>query len=194
MTETTTTLATSGSAWTDLAATAGMVMSVALNGGAADAGVALRLLLANGSSAMILPGNLLPALAPHRPAVGGLSLAAGDKLQAMSDQSATWTVTHSTTAGYSSAVASSTAGAWADLKTGPGTVRLVLASAYLPAEANLRILRNDGTTEAPLMSNDDIADYAGARRWTDRIALAAGEKLQVMSDVPMDWIATGVSA
>ncbi|MNM35030.1 hypothetical protein D3C81_456960 [compost metagenome] len=183
---------TSNGAWTDLVSGVATISSVLVNALSADAYVALRLRKADGTTSRIVPGNVLPTNSPHRPAVGGLSLGAGDKLQCLSDAPVDWLATATPGLAYASKLAASQGDSWVDLVTGPATVRalLVTKGGMDDAALGVQLRKNNGQTAA-IIVREDLKE-AGSKRLVAPIVLGAGDKLQVKSDYRVEWIATGV--
>ncbi|KRV76370.1 hypothetical protein [Pseudomonas citronellolis] len=183
---------TSDGTWKDLVVGVATISSVLANALSSDAFIGLRLRKADGSTSRLIPGNLLPLNTPHRPALGGLSLGAGDKLQVLSDAPVDWIATGAPGLAYASSVLATSGGAWATLVTGPATVRAVLASHAGPADGALgmRLLKSSGQSAA-IIVREAMGEAAG-KRLVAPIVLGAGDKLQVMSDERIEWIATGV--
>ncbi|MNO46258.1 hypothetical protein D3C76_365420 [compost metagenome] len=184
---------TTGDTWTDLATGVATISSVLINALAADARVALRLVLKGGATSSILPGNLLGANLPHRPALGALSLGVGDKLQCLSSAPVDWIASGTPDLAYTSAVAVSKDSAWSDLVTGPAEVRTLLAAASGIGDTSIAIrLRKQSGAIASIVTTETIAG-PGAKRLASTVALGTGDKIQVFSDRYVEWIATGVS-
>ncbi|MFJ3259640.1 hypothetical protein ACIPK7_05255 [Pseudomonas sp. NPDC086581] len=183
----------SGDTWVDLAAGTATLSSVLINALGTDARVALRLVLKSGATSYLLPGNLLQAGQAHRPAVGGLALGVGDKLQCLSDARVDWIASGTADLPYSSAVAVSKGSAWSDLLAGPGAVREVFAAFTGIGTATLSLrLQKAGGAVAALVEGETLTE-ASAKRLVSTLALETGDKLQVWSDRHVEWIATGNS-
>ncbi|MFJ3259650.1 hypothetical protein ACIPK7_05305 [Pseudomonas sp. NPDC086581] len=184
---------TKNDAWADLAVGVATISSILINAIGADARVALRLVLKGGGTSYILPGNLLGANQPHRPALGGLSLSAGDKLQCTSSAPVDWIASGTPDLAYASAVGVSKDSAWSDLITGPAEVRTLIATAAGLGDTRLsiRLQKKSGAT-ASIVTTETITGPS-AKRLTSTVALGDGDKIQVFSDRYLEWIATGVS-
>ncbi|MGE9760921.1 hypothetical protein [Pseudomonas sp. PDM20] len=184
---------TTGDTWTDLAVGTATISSILINALGTDARVVLRLVLKGGATSYILPGNLLGANQPHRPAPGGLSLSAGDKLQCMSSAPVEWIASYTPDLAYTSAAGVSRDSNWSDLISGPAEVRTLLASVSGLGEAQLSIrLRKQSGATASIVTRETISGPS-AKRLTSTVALCAGDKIQVFSDRYLEWVATGVS-
>lgn len=184
---------TTGDTWTDLAVGTATISSVLINTLAADARVALRLVLKSGTTAAILPGNLLGANQPHRPALGALSLGTGDKLQCMSSAPVDWIASGTPDLAYTSALGISKDSAWSDLLSGPAEVRMLLAVASGIGDTGIAIrLKKQSGAMAAIVTTETVTG-PGAKRLASTVALGTGDKIQVFSDRYVEWIATGVS-
>ena len=183
---------TSGGAWVTVVSGECTVASLVANSTASATLVGLRLRLANGNTAPILPMNTLPLSVPSRVAIAGLSLGPGDRLEAMSTDAVDWVATAITGTAYRSFVATSPAtNAWTTLATGPGTVRGVFAASAGGSNVGIRLHKT--AQDAYLALNEELTPGASKRIMAPTV-LAAGETLQVQGTGITYWSATGVSA
>lgn len=181
---------TTGGAWTTLAAGACTVASLLANARTSTTLVALRLTLANGSSSYILPTNSLTFGKSSRVVVGGISLQANDKLEALSNDSVEWITSFIPNSPYKSLVATSPAtNAWTALATGPCLVRGIFACVPGGGEVSCRIKKT--AQEASIITDERIGQ-SESKRIMMPIQLLAGDILQVKGTGAAYWIATGV--
>ncbi|MNC31331.1 hypothetical protein D3C75_796480 [compost metagenome] len=182
--------ATTGGSWVDIVAGECTISSLVMNATVQDTIVALRILKGGTTPSAIIPSNNLEFNSPHRPAVGGISLKATDKLQCLSEFAVDWITTVVTGAAYDSAVVTSPAGnAWTTLTSGPATVRAIFAS--MASGGTLGIRLHKTASDAAIVLSENVS-VAGAKRLLTPIVLAAGDSLQVQSSNSAQWIATGI--
>lgn len=185
------TAATTGGVWTTVVTGEGTAVSLVANATSKDTLVALRLKLANGSASYILPMNSLPFNIPNRMAIAGISLQAGDKLEAMSTDPAIWIASLMTGTAYKSVVATSpSTNDWTQLIAGPCTVRGIFSSVSGAAILGVKVKK--ATQEAVVVAGERLA-AGGSKRLMIPLVLAAGESIQVQSTGTAFWIATGVT-
>lgn len=184
------TATTKDGAWTTLVTGEATVASLIINATVETTLVSLRVTLAGGTSSYILPLNTLPFNSPNRLALGGISLKAGDKLEALSNSPVDWVTTTITGIAYISRVASSAeTNNWVTLTTGPCTVRGVFVSC--PSGGAVGIKLKKASTEASIVLSEELK-AGGSKRLMIPIVLAAGDNLQVQGSGTAYWIATGV--
>lgn len=191
MAKLTTTTVTKDGAWATLAAGECTVAALVATSQTSNTLITLRLTLANGAGALILPINTLEAKKAGRINIAGLSLATGDKLEGLSSDSVTWLLTSVPAPAYKSAVATSTSAAWVDLVKGPCVVRALYTCSVQATLANARV--NNATQAAPIVTDEEVA-VGMSKRLMMPIQLKAGDTLQVSGAGPLNWIATGVQA
>ena len=184
------TTTTTGGAWTTLVSGECTVASLIVNATTETTLLSLRVTLANGTFSYILPVNTLPYNSPNRLAIGGISLKAGDKLEALSVSPADWVTTVVTGISYTSGVVTSVAGdVWTTLVTGPRTVRGIFVSCAAVGTVGIRIKK--ASTEASIVLSEELKS-GGSKRLMIPLVLGAGETLQVRGSTPASWIATGI--
>lgn len=190
MAKATNTVTTANGAWTTLATGEATVASLIANATVSTTLISLRVTLAGGTSSYILPLNTLQFNTPNRMAIGGISLKAGDKLEALSNSSVDWVTTTITGIAYKSNIATSPAtGAWTNLITGPALVRGLFVST--PSAGNVGIRLKKATTEASIVLSEELK-AGGSKRLMLPINLLANESIQVQGSGQAYWIATGV--
>jgi len=181
---------TSGGNWVDIVVGECTIASLVMNATSQSTLVALRILKGGTTPSLILPGNTLSFNSPHRPAVGGISLKATDKLQCLSEFAVDWVTTVVTGPAYSSAVVTSPVGsAWTTLLAGPASVRAIFAS--MPSGGTVGIRLHKTASDASIVLAETV-DIAGAKRLLAPIVLASGDSLQVQSTNTAQWIAAGI--
>lgn len=184
------TATTTGAVWTTLVTGECTIASLVANATLATTLVSLRVTLAGGTSSYILPINTLQFNSPNRLAVGGISLKAGDKLEALSNYNVDWLTTVITGISYTSRIVTSTvAGAWTTIVSGPCTVRGLFVS--MPSAGTVGVKLKKAKTEASIVLSEDLK-AGGSKRLMLPIVLATGESLQVQGSKQAYWIATGV--
>lgn len=181
---------TTGGAWTTLITGEATVASLVCNATVATTLVSLRITLANGTSSYILPLNTLQFNSPNRLAIGGVSLKAGDKLEALSNSNVDWVATAITGVAYKSNIVTSPGTqAWTTLIAGPCTVRGMFVST--PSAGTVGIRLHKATTDASIVLSEELK-AGGSKRLMLPIVLATGDSLQVQGSGQAYWIATGV--
>lgn len=176
--------------WTTLVTGECTVASLVCNATVATTLISLRLTLAGGTSSYILPLNTLQFNSPNRLAIGGVSLKAGDKLEALSNSNVDWVTTAITGFAYRSNIASSPATqAWTNLVAGPCTVRGVFVST--PSAGTVGIRLHKATADASIVLSEELK-AGGSKRLMIPIVLGSGDSLQVQGSGQAYWIATGV--
>lgn len=182
---------TTGGAWTTLVSGECTVAALVANATLATTLVALRVTLSGGTSSYILPLNTLPFNTPARLAVGGISLKAGDKLEAMSSTAVDWMTTAIVGTAYRTAIVSSPAtSAWTTLITGPATVRALFLSAPSGGTFGVKLLKSVSSEVSLVLSEELLTGES--KRLMVPIVLAATESIQVKGTSTAYWIATGV--
>lgn len=178
--------------WTTLVTGECTIASLIITATQATTLVTLRLTLASGGgSSYILPSNTLPFNNPNRLAIGGLSLKAGDKLEAMSTAPVDWITTAITGVAYKSYVVTSPdTRAWTTLVTGPATIRGVFVSTGGSGSVGIRLHKT--ALDASIVLSEKLSS-GGSKRLMMPIVLAAGDSLQVSGNTRAFWIATGAS-
>lgn len=190
MAKATNTVTTKDGAWTTLVTGECTVASLIANATASTTLVSLRVTLAGGTSSYILPLNTLQFNTPNRMAIGGISLKAGDKLEAMSNSNVDWVTTTVTGIAYrSNIVTSPSTSAWTNLVTGPCLVRGLFVST--PSAGTVGIRLKKATTEASIVLSEELK-AGGSKRLMIPINLLANESIQVQGSGSAYWIATGV--
>lgn len=190
MAKATSTTTTINGVWTALVTGECTVASLIANATVSTTLVSLRVTLAGGTSSYILPLNTLQFNSPNRMAIGGISLKAGDKLEAMSSSSVDWVTTTVTGIAYKSNVVTSPAtNAWTTLVTGPALVRGLFVST--PSDGTVGIRLHKSTTDASIVLSEELK-AGGSKRLMLPINLLANESIQVQGSVSAYWIATGV--
>lgn len=183
---------TTNGAWTTLATGECTIAALVANATTETTLISLRVTLSGGTFSYILPINSLPVNSPNRMAVGGISLKAGDKLEALSVSSVDWVTTVVTGVAYTSGVVTSPLGdVWTTLVTGPKTVRGLFVST--PAAGTVGVKIKKATTEASIVLSESLKS-GGSKRLMIPLVLATGETLQVRGSGLAYWIATGVEA
>lgn len=183
---------TTSGVWTTLATGECTIASLITTATLVTTLVTLRVKLANGRVSYILPSNTLQYNNPNRLAVGGLSLQAGDKLEAMSSDPVDWVTTAITGMSYkSSIVTSPDTKEWTTLVSGAATVRGVFVSTGGAGNVGIRL--HKATVDASIVLSEKL-DSGGSKRLMMPIVLATGDSLQVSGNTRAFWIATGVSA
>lgn len=181
---------TSGGNWVDIVTGECTIASLVMTATSQTSLVALRILKGGTTPSLIIPGNTLAPNSPHRPAVGGISLKATDKLQCLSEYAVDWITTVVTGSAYSSAVVTSPFGsAWTTLLAGPASVRAIFVSAPSGGTVGIRLHKTASDTSIVLAESLDLA---GAKRLLAPIILASGDSLQVQSTLSTQWIVSGV--
>ncbi|MNC11026.1 hypothetical protein D3C75_587090 [compost metagenome] len=190
MAKQTTTINTAGGAWTQLVAGECTVAALVANATVSTALISLRVTLSGGTSSYILPMNSLPFNTPNRIAVGGISLKAGDKLEALSSANVNWMVTVVTGAAYKSNIVTAPAtDTWTTLVSGPATVRALFTSS--PGVGTVSARLNKPSGETIIVLGEEMAT-GGSKRLMVPIVVATGETIQVKGTSTAYWIATGV--
>lgn len=190
MAKATSTITTNGGVWTTLATGESTVASLIANATVATTLVALRVTLSGGTSSYILPLNTLQFNAPNRLAIGGISLKAGDKLEALSNANVDWVTTTVTGISYKSNIVSSPANnAWTTLVSGPCLVRGLFVST--PSAGTVGIRLHKATTDASIVLSEELK-AGGSKRLMIPINLLVNETIQVQGSGSAYWIATGV--
>lgn len=184
------TTTTTGGSWTTLVTGECTIASLIVNATVETTLISLRVTLSGGTFSYILPINSLTFSAPNRLAIGGISLKAGDKLEALSVSPVDWVTTVVTGIAYTSGVVSSAGGdVWTTLVTGPKTIRGVFVSCPSVGTAGIKIKK--ASTEASIVLSEELK-AGGSKRLMIPIVLASGETLQVRSSAAAYWIATGI--
>lgn len=184
------TTTTTGGAWTTLATGECTIASLIANATVETTLLSLRVTLSGGTFSYILPINSLIFNAPNRMAIGGISLKAGDKLEALSVSPVDWVSTVVTGISYTSRVATTPpTNAWTTLVTGPCTIRGVFVST--PSASTVGIKLKKTSSEASIVLSEEMK-AGGSKRLMLPIVLAATETLQVQGSSTAYWIATGV--
>ena len=178
--------------WTTLVTGECTIASLIITATQATTLVTLRLTLASGGgSSYILPSNTLPFNNPNRLAIGGLSLKAGDKLEAMSTAPVDWITTAITGVAYKSYIVTSPdTKAWTTLVTGPATIRGVFVSTGGAGSVGIRLHKT--ALDASIVLSEKLSS-GGSKRLMMPIVLATGDSLQVSGNTKSFWIATGAS-